>query len=92
MSLTPSVAHTYNVSLTANSTLTLNAAVTTKSFMITCVIQQDATGGRTLSVSGAKWPYGSPPSLSTAASAVDVLHFFWTGTQWLGMTGGLQYA
>jgi hypothetical protein len=38
-------------------------------------LAQDATGGRTASFAGVKWPDGAAPELSTSAGAVDCLVF-----------------
>ena len=38
-------------------------------------LAQDATGGRTASFAGVKWPDGAAPELSTRAGAVDCLVF-----------------
>lgn len=47
----------------------------------TFVIQQDATGGRTLSYGTAfKFPNAAPPTLSTAANAIDILSCVYDGT------------
>jgi hypothetical protein len=45
------------------------------------VVKQDATGNRKLSWNSVfKWPGATPPVLSTAAGAVDVLSFYCDGT------------
>ncbi len=42
----------------------------------TIIVQQDATGGRTLAYgSSYKWPGGATPVLSPAAGAIDMIHY-----------------
>jgi hypothetical protein len=75
--ITPSgTKNNYTVTLNGNRTL---ANPTTMTVGIGGVfrISQDGTGGRTLSFGAYyKFPGGSAPSLSTAASAVDLLPFY----------------
>jgi len=53
------------------------------------IVKQDGTGNRTLSYGSAyKWPNGTPPILSTTASAVDILTFISDGTNMYGMMQG----
>ena len=51
------------------------------------IVKQDATGGRTLNTSASayKFPGGTEPTLSTAASAVDILTFVSDGTSMFGV-------
>ncbi len=49
-------------------------------------VKQDGTGGRTLAYGTAyKWPGGTAPTLSTGASAVDILTFVSDGTSMFGI-------
>jgi len=51
------------------------------------IVTQDATGSRTLAYgTDYIWPGGTAPTLSTAASAVDVLSFLSDGTSMLGVS------
>lgn len=75
----------HDLTLTGAATLTFPTAAPGKSF--TMVLRQDATGGRTATWPAAailKWPSAVPPTLTTTASAVDVLTFVASGTAWLG--------
>ena len=59
----------------------------------TLVLKQDGTGSRTATWPAAvDWAGGTAPTLTTTASAVDVLAFITTdgGTRWYGFTGGLD--
>lgn len=51
------------------------------------IIKQDATGSRTITTWGTvyKFPNGVKPVLSTAASAIDVLSFYFDGTNLYGV-------
>jgi len=53
----------------------------------TVIVKQDATGSRTL-VYGTvyKWPGGTAPTLSTAASSIDILTFVSDGTNMYGVS------
>lgn len=54
--------------------------------MLRVVVRQDATGGRTVAGwdSEVLWPGGTAPTISAGASAIDLLEFFWDGTNYLG--------
>ena len=55
------------------------------------IVTQDATGGRTLTLpSGVKKP-GGALALSTAANAVDILVFFYDGTNWYATLAGKAF-
>jgi len=87
----PSVQSISRVTLTGNCVFTMPAAAAGKSF--TVVLVQDATGSRTSTFTGAKWQGGTAPTLSTAASAVDVLTFLCAdGASWLGFLAGKAMA
>ncbi len=85
-----SQANAYRLTLTDNCTFSLAAPPAGVAVGITVDLIQDVTGGRTITWPGSsvvKWPGGASPSLSLAASAVDLL-FFWTtaaGAPWRGM-------
>lgn len=50
---------------------------------------QDATGSWTVTWPGTvQWPAGTPPTLSTAPNAVDLLAFYFDGTNYLGGFAG----
>jgi hypothetical protein len=71
--------------------VTLNAATIAFTFTapngpgtFSLTINQDATGGRLATwPASVKWAGGTPPTLSTAANAVDVAAFKWNGTNYL---------
>lgn len=51
------------------------------------IVKQDGTGSRTLNTTASayKWPGGTEPTLTTAASAVDVLTFVSDGSSMFGV-------
>lgn len=94
INLTAATPVTKRATLTGVTTFTLtpNPGAST-SFTQTLILKQDATGGRTVAwPSSVLWSYGSKPVLSTAPNAIDVVHLFWTGTEWLGFTAGQGFA
>lgn len=82
----------YEVTLTDNCTFTFsNPPATGKGGSFTLILKQDGTGGRTVTwPAAAKWAGGTAPSLTAAASAVDILTFMTTdaGTSWYGFLSG----
>ena len=82
----------HSATLDANSTFTFTGATSGLVAAMVLELAQDGTGSRTVTWPGSVvWPGGVAPTLSTAASAVDVLTFFSRdgGTTWYGFaTGG----
>lgn len=54
-------------------------------------VKQDATGGRTMTLTGIKKSMGVL-TLSTGANAVDVIVFFYDGTDWYAGAMGLNFS
>ena len=64
----------------ASIALTINAALNTLNGQtIILYIQQDGTGGRTVTFSGVTWLAGTAPQINSAASSITVLRFSYTG-------------
>ncbi len=86
----------FELTLTGNCVFTFSnppASGSTGSF--TLILKQDATGSRTTTWPvSVKWAGGTKPTLTTTASAEDVLTFVTTtaGTVWYGFLGGLAFA
>lgn len=87
----------FEVTLTENvTTLTISnppASGTAGSF--TLILKQDGTGGWTFAWPAAVvWAGGTAPTLTTDASAVDVLTFITTdgGTTWYGFLAGADFS
>ena len=69
--------------LTDNVTFTFTAPSGVGNFLLKLV--QDSTGSRTVTwPSNVKWPSGTAPTLSTSASAVDIVSFLYDGTNYYG--------
>jgi len=83
----PTTATLHDITLTANCSITLPTAVAGQSF--TVLLRQDGTGSRTVTWASALWASGTAPTLTTTASAVDVLVFICIdGTNWMGFVSG----
>lgn len=79
----------HDLTLTTSCTLTFPTAVAGQSF--TLILRQDTTGSRTITwpATIVKWDGGVAPTLTTTASAVDILGFFCAdGTNWFGFVSG----
>lgn len=87
----PIAGQTFRITMSGNHVVTTallpNPApggVTGHSGAIRVRFQQDATGSRTLTLNAAiKTAGGTDPVLSTAANAVDIVEFAYTGTEWV---------
>lgn len=77
------------LTLTGNPTLTFTTPPgTTGTTHLTLRLVQDATGGRTITwPATVKWIGSSAPTLSTAANAVDIVTFYFNGTNYYGSYG-----
>ena len=85
----------HDVTLTDNCTFTFSGTVASRACGFTLILRQDGTGSRTVTWPAAvDWPGGTAPTLSTAASAVDLLTFLTVdnGTTWLGFVSGQAMA
>jgi len=72
-----------SITLTENVTFTFNAPSNPGNLIL--VMIQDSTGGRTATwPSNVKWVGGTAPTLSTAANAVDIIAFYFDGTNYYG--------
>lgn len=77
--------------LTGNVTLAVSNVDKGQAFVV--ILQQDGTGGRTVTWwNNIKWVTGAPPVLSTAANAADIFQFIFDGTTYYGSIVGLSYA
>ena len=71
------------VTLSANSTFTFVAPTYPGAVRIKLV--QDATGSRTVTwPSAVKWVGGSAPTLTTTAAHIDLISFYFDGTNYYG--------
>ena len=76
--------------LTGDSTINFTPPEGATNLML--IVYQDATGGHevTWGSSAIRWPAGLTPVLSTAGSSIDVITFYFDGTNYLGM-GALDF-
>ena len=73
-----------------DETFTFTAPSKPGNFILKMV--QDGTGSRTATwPATVKWPSGTAPTLSTAASSVDILSFYFDGTSYFGV-GSLNFS
>lgn len=68
--------------LTGNTTVTVAAGISGQTYSCTLELQQDATGSRTIILSGVKTSFGVAFTLSTAANAIDIIRLEWNGASW----------
>jgi hypothetical protein len=91
-----SAANVFDVTLTDNCALSVtNPPATGKSGSVTLILRQDGTGSRTVTwPAGSQWAGGTAPTLSTAASSVDVITMFTLdgGAVWFAFAAGLAMA
>jgi len=72
--------------LTGNCTYTFTAPTGPCNLLLKVI--QDATGSRTATwPASVKWAGGAAPTLSTAASAIDIISFYYDGTNYYGQAG-----
>ena len=70
--------------MTGNCTYTFTAPDGPGRYQLMLV--QDGTGSRTATwPASVKWPGGTAPTLSTAASAIDIITFYYDGTSYYGV-------
>lgn len=71
------------ITLSGNVTMTFTAPPGPTNLVL--VVKQDAAGGRSITwLSSVLWPGGTAPTLTSAANAVDMMMFFYDGTNYLG--------
>jgi len=56
------------------------------------IIVQDGTGSRTVTWPTIKWPSAVSPTLSTGAAAIDIIGVLYDGTNYYGVTVGLNFS
>lgn len=79
----------HDITFDATCTVTMPTATAGQSFTVLC--RQDGTGGRTVTFSGVLWEAGVTPTLTSTASALDVIVFICVdGSNWMGFVSGLD--
>ena len=81
ITIDPNDSSVQSVTLDTNATFTMSNFATGQS--VTLIITQDGTGSRTGTFTSVKFP-GGAPTLSTDASAIDVVTILYDGTSYLG--------
>jgi len=80
----------FDLTLTGNCTFTFPTATAGRQF--TLILNQDATGSRTITwPSTVRWAAGTAPTITATASKTDIISFVAEGTYWLGFVGGQNY-
>jgi hypothetical protein len=84
-----------SATLAGATTFTFSGATAGMACSFGVYLTQDATGSRTVTwPASVKWSGGTPPTLSTAANAVDILVFETIdgGTTWYGSLVGTNFS
>ena len=72
------------ITLTGNVTLTFTAPAGVGNFLLRVI--QGPVGNRLVTwPASVRWPGGTAPTLSTAANAVDIVTFYYNGTNYYGV-------
>jgi hypothetical protein len=83
----------HQITLDTNCTLTFTGTVNAVACAFTLIVEQDGSGGHTITWPGSVlWTNGTPPTLTGSASSIDIFTFFTVddGTTWYGFTAGLD--
>lgn len=81
--LTTGTLVTATLTASTATTFTMPTASAGQSFVV-ILHQPSVTGAGTATFTGVKWPGGTAPTISSAASAIDILSFVSDGTNWYG--------
>lgn len=83
-------ANVFHLSLQANTTLAIiDPPPAGVLYTMTLILEQDATGSRTVTLPTARWPSGAVPTITPTATKVTMLTY-WTvdgGATWFGVPG-----
>ena len=82
LSLTTGTVLTATLTASTPCTFTMPTATAGKSFILK--LTQAATGMTTATFTSVKFPFGTAPTITATASAVDILSFVSDGTNWYG--------
>lgn len=82
----------HKITLTQNCDITLSGVDAAASNSATLVVEQDGTGGHSLTFSTTVlWPNGNPPTVSDGAGEIDRLAFTYIDGDWLGSEAGAGF-
>lgn len=76
-----------HATLTGNVTLNLGVPVIARAFTVSLLLAQDATGGRTVTIPGARYAWKVAYAHTGEANSADLVHCLWTGSYWLVLPG-----
>jgi hypothetical protein len=83
----------HKITLTQDCDITLSGIDAAASNSATLIVEQDGTGGHSLTWSTAVlWPRGNPPSVSDGAGEIDRFAFTHIDGDWLGSEAGVGFA
>jgi len=82
LSLTTGTVLTATLTASTPCTFTMPTPTAGKSFIL--ILTQAASGMTTATFTGVEWPNGALPTITTTASAVDILSFVSDGSYWYG--------
>jgi hypothetical protein len=72
-----------SVTMTGNCTFTFSNPVAGETYLLK--LTQDGTGSRTATWPAAvKWPAATAPTLTTTAAGIDIVSFYYDGTNYYG--------
>ena len=76
-----------HATLTGNATLNLGTPDIARAFTVSLLLAQDATGGRTVTIPGARYAWSVAYTHTGEANSVDLVHCLWTGSYWVVLPG-----
>jgi len=83
----------HKITLTQDCDITLSGIDAAASNSATLIVEQDGTGGHSLTWSTyVLWPRGIPPSVTDGAGQIDRLAFTYIDGDWLGSEAGAGFA
>jgi hypothetical protein len=82
LSLTNGTVLTATLTASTPCTFTMPTATAGKSFVL--ILTQASSGMTTATFTGVKFPFGTAPTITATASAVDIISFVANGTSWFG--------
>lgn len=73
------------ITMTNNCTISFTAPPGPSNLILRVI--QDATGGRTVSITGSLWPSGTDPTFSTGIGNVDIVSIYYNGSSYYCQVG-----
>jgi hypothetical protein len=83
----------HKITLTQDCDITLSGIDAAASNSATLIVEQDGTGGHSLTwPTAVLWPRGFPPSVTDGAGQIDRFAFTYIDGDWLGSEAGAGFA